>query len=145
MGRIGGFLDFNRKEPGYRPVKKRLKDFEPVELRMEEAEVRAQAARCMDCGTPFCHGCGCPLTNVVPELNHLVYTGRWKEALDLLLETNNFPEFTARVCPALCEASCVLNINDDPVTIRQIEMAIVEKGFEKGYLCPRKPSKRLKK
>lgn len=144
MGRAGGFLDFKRKDPGYRPVKKRLTDYDPVELRMEEAEVRAQAARCMDCGIPFCHGCGCPLSNVIPEWNDLVYTGRWKDALDLLLETNNFPEFTARVCPAPCETSCVLGINDDAVTIRQIEMAIVEKGFEKGYLVPRPPSERLK-
>lgn len=144
MGKPGGFLDFSRKEPGYRPVAKRLKDFAPVELVLEDAEVRAQAARCMDCGTPFCHGCGCPLTNVIPELNDMVYQGRWKEALELLLETNNFPEFTSRICPALCEASCVLGINDQPVTIRQVEMAIVEKGFEKGYLRARPPIVRNK-
>lgn len=139
MGKPGGFMDFRRKEPGYRPVAKRIKDYEPVELRLQDAEVRAQAARCMDCGTPFCHGCGCPLNNVIPELNDFVYQGRWKEALDLLLETNNFPEFTGRICPALCEASCVLNINDEPVTIRQIELAIIEKAFEKGYIRPRIP------
>jgi len=145
MGKVGGFLDFSRKDPGYRAAKKRLADFEPVELRLLDAEVRAQAARCMDCGTPFCHGCGCPLANVVPELNDLIYRGRWKEAADLLLSTNNFPEFTARVCPAPCEASCVLDINDEPVTIRQVEMAIVEKAFEKGYIRPRAPRRRLGK
>jgi glutamate synthase (NADPH/NADH) small chain len=143
MGKPGGFLDFRRKEPGYRPVEERLRDFEPVELRLEEAEIRAQAARCMDCGTPFCHGCGCPLSNIIPEINDLVYQGRWKEALELLLETNNFPEFTARVCPALCEAACVLDINDDPVTIRQIELAVIEKAFEKGYIRAHTPARRF--
>lgn len=142
MGRPGGFMDFRRKDPGYRKVSERLKDYEPVEQRLLDAEVRAQAARCMDCGTPFCHGCGCPLANVVPELNDLVYKGRWKEALELLLSTNNFPEFTARLCPALCEGSCVLDINDAPVTIRQIELTIIEKAFERGYIKPRPPKNR---
>lgn len=143
MGRVGGFLDFNRKEPGYRKVSERLRDYKPVEKQLPEAEIRAQAARCMDCGTPFCHGCGCPLANVVPEVNDYVYQGRWQEALDILLSTNNFPEFTGRLCPALCEPACVLGINDDPVTIRQIELVVIEKGFEKGYMRARPPHKRI--
>ncbi len=145
MGKPGGFLDFHRKDPGYRPVESRLKDYGAVELRLGDAETRAQAARCMDCGTPFCHGCGCPLANIVPELNDCVYHGRWQEALDLLLETNSFPEFTGRICPAPCEAACVLGINDEPVTIRQLELAIIEKGFEKGYLRPMSQQKRINK
>ena len=99
MGKPGGFMEIGRKGPDYRSVDRRLKDFAPVELHLSEEDVREQAARCMDCGTPFCHGCGCPLANVVPELNNLVLAGRWKEALDLLLETNNFPEFTAASVP----------------------------------------------
>jgi glutamate synthase (NADPH/NADH) small chain len=136
-------LDIRREEPGYRSREERLRDFRPVEQRLSEEEVRRQAARCMDCGTPFCHGCGCPLRNVIPELNDLVYRGRWKEALEVLLATNNFPEFTGRVCPALCEAACVAGIHDEPVTIRQVELAIVETAFEKGIIRPRPPSKRL--
>jgi len=143
MGETGGFLKYHRKDPGYRKVDERLKDYEPVELRLLDSEIHAQAARCMDCGTPFCHGCGCPLSNIIPEMTDLVYNNRWQEALDVLLATNNFPEFTARICPALCEASCVLGINDDPVTIRQVELAIIEKGFEKGYLRPRPPATRF--
>lgn len=144
MGETGGFLKYYRKDPGYRKVEDRLKDYAAVELQLLDSEIRAQAARCLDCGTPFCHGCGCPLTNVIPEMTDLVYNNRWQEALDVLLSTSNFPEFTARICPALCEASCVLGINDDPVTIRQVELAIIEKGFEKGYLRPRPPAFRFK-
>ncbi|MEI6971417.1 MAG: glutamate synthase subunit beta, partial [bacterium] len=144
MGKDTGFLEYRRKDPHYRPKDERIKDFAPVELPLMEAETVVQAARCMDCGTPFCHGCGCPLSNVIPELNSLVYEHRWHEAVDLLLSTNNFPEFTSRICPALCEAACVLGINDEPVTVRQIEMAIVEKGFESGYIRPRPPAERLR-
>jgi len=143
MGEAGGFLKYYRKDPGYRKVEERLKDYEPVELRLLDSEIRAQAARCMDCGTPFCHGCGCPLSNVIPELTDLVYNHRWQEALEVLMSTSNFPEFTARICPSLCEASCVLGINDEPVTIRQIELAVIEKAFEKGYLKPRPPAVRF--
>jgi len=143
MGEVGGFLKYYRKDPGYRKVEERIKDYEPVELRLLDSEIRAQAARCMDCGTPFCHGCGCPLSNVIPELTDLVYNHRWQEALEVLMSTSNFPEFTARVCPSLCEASCVLGINDEPVTIRQIELAVIEKAFEKGYLKPRPPAARM--
>lgn len=143
MGKETGFLEYKREHPHYRPKEQRIKDFNPVELKLMDAEAVVQAARCMDCGTPFCHGCGCPLSNVVPELNSLVYEHRWQEAIDLLLSTNNFPEFTSRICPALCEGSCVLGINDEPVAIRQIEMAIVEKGFETGYIRARPPAVRM--
>jgi glutamate synthase (NADPH/NADH) small chain len=142
MGKPTGFLEQDRRDPGYRPVEERTRDFRAVELQLAEEELLAQAARCMDCGVPFCHGCGCPLANQIPELNDLVYRGRWKEALELLLATNNFPEFTGRICPALCEGSCVLGINREPVTIRQIELAIIEKAFELGFLQPRPPAER---
>lgn len=142
MGKQRGFLEFDRMEPGCRDVSVRLKDFDSVELCMFDSDINMQAARCMDCGMPFCHGCGCPLFNVIPELNDLVYNHRWQEAADLLLSTNNFPEFTARVCPALCEKACVLALNDEPVTIRQIELAIIEKAFETGHLRARPPTVR---
>lgn len=142
MGKDGGFLEYGRKDPGYRPKKERLKDYQEVELRPSESELREQAARCMECGVPFCHGCGCPLQNIIPEFNDLVYRERWQEALVMLLETNCFPEFTGRICPAPCETACVLGINDDPVTIRQVELAIIEKGFELGYMKPAPPEER---
>lgn len=142
MGKMTGFMEYARKEPGYRPVDERVRDYEPVELRLSDEEVATQAARCMDCGIPFCHGCGCPLGNLIPEWNDLVYRGRWEEALDLLLSTDNFPEFTGRICPAPCEGSCVLGINKDPVAIRQVELSIIEKGFEQGYVRPRPPKTR---
>ncbi|MBA4387958.1 MAG: glutamate synthase [Verrucomicrobia bacterium] len=131
-----GFLKYGRKEPGYRPKEERVRDFKAVELRLSDDEIRDQARRCMDCGTPFCHGCGCPLSNVAPELNDLVVQQRWADALKLLVSTNPFPEFTGRICPALCEGSCVLGINDKPVSIRQIELAIIEKAFELGLIAP---------
>ena len=143
MGKMTGFMEYARKDPGYRPVDERVHDYQPVELRLTDDDVKTQAARCMDCGIPFCHGCGCPLTNVIPEWNDLVYHGRWKEALDMLLSTDNFPEFTGRICPAPCEGSCVLGINKDPVSIRQVELAIIEKGFEQGYVRPRPPKTRF--
>lgn len=136
MGKPGGFMEQPRQDPGYRPVAERLGDFKAVERSLGEDEVLAQAARCMDCGTPFCHGCGCPLHNLIPEFNEQVYRRRWREALNLLLAVNPFPEFTARICPALCEGSCVLGIHQEPVTIRQIELAIVEKGFAEGWIRP---------
>jgi glutamate synthase (NADPH/NADH) small chain len=143
MGKVGGFLEYNRKIPGYRLKEERLKDFKAVENTLSKEELREQAARCMECGTPFCHASGCPLGNMIPEFNELVYLGLWKEALAVLLSTGGFPEFTGRLCPELCEASCVLGINDDPVTIRQIELAIIETAFDKGYMKPSPPSKRL--
>lgn len=144
MGKVTGFMEFERHDPGYRPVAERVKDFNAVELRPSEAEVREQAARCMDCGTPFCHCSGCPVENVIPEFNEHVYQGRWKEALDILLSKDNFPEFTGRICPAPCEGACVLGINKEPVSIRQIELAIIEKGFELGYMKPEPPAVRRK-
>ena len=143
MANSGGFLENGRKEPRYRPVDERIKDFTAVEIPFMEDTIHVQASRCQECGTPFCHGYGCPLANVVPEMNDLAWQGRWEEALALLLANNPLPEFTGRLCPALCEAACVLAINDDAVTIRQIELAIVEKGFAKGYLHPAPPSERF--
>jgi len=131
-----------RKEPGYRDINERLDDYEEVERILEPAEVIEQAERCMSCGTPFCHGYACPLANIIPETNELIMEDRWEEALELLLSTHPFPEFTARICPALCEGSCVKGINEQPVTIRQIEKMIVEKGFSEGWIKPRPPEKR---
>jgi glutamate synthase (NADPH/NADH) small chain len=142
MGKLTGFMEYERRDPGYRPVEERSRDFRAVELRLTEEEVKRQAARCMDCGVPFCHGCGCPLENVIPEFNEQVYHGRWREALEILLAQDNFPEFTGRICPALCEGSCVLGINREPVAIRQVELAIVEKGFETGLIKPAPPATR---
>ncbi len=139
MGKSTGFMEFNRKEPGYRPKAERLRDHKAVEMQLDEKDLYQQAARCMDCGIPFCHGYGCALSNVIPEFNDLVYRGNWQGALDILLSTNNFPEFTGRLCPATCEAACVSGINSKPVTIRQIELAIIEKGFEQGYIRPSQP------
>ena len=143
MGKVTGFMDYERRDPGYRPVEERRRDYRAVELQLSDEDLLEQAARCMDCGTPFCHGCGCPLLNVIPEFNDHVYHRRWKEALDILLATNNFPEFTGRICPALCEGSCVLGINKEPVAIRQVELAIIEKGFELGYMQPQPPKERF--
>lgn len=131
-----------RKEPGYRDVKERLGDYLEVERLLTEDEIKLQAERCLSCGTPFCHGYACPLANVIPETNELIREGRWKEALEILLSTHPFPEFTARICPSLCEGSCVLAINEEAVTIRQIEKMIIEKGFEEGWVKPRLPQKR---
>lgn len=136
MGKTGGFLKHGRQGPAYRPADERIKDFKAVEIPLMEDTAHVQMARCMECGTPFCHGYGCPLANTIPELNELAWQERWEEALALLLAANPLPEFTGRLCPALCEAACVLAINDDAVTIRQIELAIIEKGFAKGYLQP---------
>ncbi len=142
MGKPSGFLEYARQVPGYRPVEDRRHDWRAVEAPPLDEAMREQAARCMDCGVPFCHGCGCPLANVIPEWNDLVYRGRWREALDLLLLTNPFPEFTGRICPALCEGSCVLGLNREPVAIRCIELAIVEHGFAEGWMAPQPPAVR---
>ena len=120
MGKIGGFLEIERETPSRRPVKERLRDWREYEHKMPEDKLRAQGARCMDCGIPFCHK-GCPLGNIIPDWNDLVYRGRFKDAIARLHMTNNFPEFTGRVCPAPCEEACVLNINSQPVTIKLIE------------------------
>ena len=142
MGNPRGFLDIDRKDPVYRSKKERVLDFNEVEVRLSEKEVQAQAARCMDCGIPFCHGAGCPLANVIPEWNDLVYNGHWEDALKLLLSTNNFPEFTGRICPAPCEAACTVGLDGDAVSIRQIELALVEKGFEQGLISQKQPTQR---
>jgi glutamate synthase (NADPH/NADH) small chain len=146
MGKIGGFLEFERQEPGYRPKEERIRDFRAVEKRLPDKELHQQAARCMACGIPFCHGAGCPIDNIIPEFNDMAYRGKWKEALNILLSTNPFPEFTSRICPAPCEASCVLELsNGKPVTIREIEKAVIETGFERGYMKPRPPAERTGK
>ncbi|HBM15712.1 MAG TPA: glutamate synthase [Lentisphaeria bacterium] len=145
MGKPRGFLDIEYKGAKYRGVEERLRDFSEVEVLLTEEEIHEQAARCMDCGIPFCHGSGCPLGNLIPEFNEYVYRGHWKLALGILLSTNDFPEFTGRVCPALCEASCTAGLNGDPVSIRQIEISLIEKGFREGFIKPYQPKKRTNK
>lgn len=143
MGKTGGFLEYGRKDPGYRPIEERAGDYKAAETRLSKADLGRQAARCMECGTPFCHTSGCPLSNIIPEFNDLVYQDLWEEALHVLLSTCNFPEFTGRLCPAPCEPACVLGINDDPVTIRQVELSIIETAFERDYIRPFSLSKRF--
>jgi glutamate synthase (NADPH/NADH) small chain len=134
-------MEFKRQGPSPRPVGERVKDYEEIYPLMAEEQLRTQAARCMDCGIPFCQGMGCPVENVIPEFNDLIYQNRWREALDVLHSTNNFPEFTGRACPAPCEAACVVAIHDDPVSIKQIELQIIEKGFEQGWVEPQPPTR----
>src|SRR5215470_9065052 len=136
MGKLRGFLEIRRQKSGARPVAERLHDWREFELELPEPELRDQAARCMDCGIPYCHE-GCPLGNLIPEWNDLVYSGRWAEASASLHATNNFPEITGRVCPAPCEASCVLNLTQEPVTIKHIERSIAERSFSEGWVQPR--------
>jgi glutamate synthase (NADPH/NADH) small chain len=140
------FLKVERKDPDYRPVAERIRDFEPVEIPLAGDDVRLQASRCMDCGTPFCHAAqsGCPLANAIPEFNEHVWRGRWDDALDILLHTNCFPEFTGRVCPALCEGACVLGLIRRPVNVCKIEMAIAEYGFRQGRIKANPPRMRRK-
>ena len=145
MGEIRDFLKYKRQEVGHRPVEERIHDFAELDLPLTPDQIHQQAARCMDCGIPFCHGAGCPLKNCIPELNELIYKNKWEQACDLLHSTNNFPEITGRVCPAPCETSCTLAINDEPVLIRHIEFQIVELGFEKGWIKPRPPAKKTDK
>ncbi|MBS1506959.1 MAG: glutamate synthase subunit beta [Bacteroidetes bacterium] len=144
MGKPTGFLEFDRELPKKREVKDRIKDYNEVDAPMSEPIALKQASRCMDCGTPFCHN-GCPLGNIIPEFNDAVYQSNWKLAYEILISTNNFPEFTGRICPAPCEASCVLGINKPPVTIEYIEKSIIEKAFEGGYAAARKPANRTDK
>ncbi|KRB86011.1 glutamate synthase [Sphingomonas sp. Root710] len=135
MGKATGFLEVERKDRGYLKPQDRLKNWNEFVVPMDAQQLRDQAARCMNCGIPFCHN-GCPVNNIIPDWNHLVYESDWKNALEVLHSTNNFPEFTGRVCPAPCEASCTLNIQDSPVTIKSIECAIVDKGWEEGWIVP---------
>lgn len=136
MAKPTGFMDFKRQEVPYRPVDERVKDYLEVNVMLDRETLIEQAARCMDCGVPFCHGAGCPLGNRIPEFNELVYRGKWKEACDVLHSTNNFPEITGRICPALCEAACTLNLDQEPVLVRHVELQIVERGFAEGWIQP---------
>jgi glutamate synthase (NADPH/NADH) small chain len=138
MGELGGFMKIHRIDARKRPVPERVEDFQEFVVLLPQAELREQGARCMDCGIPFCHS-GCPLGNLIPDWNDLVYRDRWRDAIEALHATNNFPEFTGRICPAPCEAACVLDINDDAVTIKQIEQAIVDRAFEEGWVRPEPP------
>ncbi|MDA3900534.1 MAG: glutamate synthase subunit beta [Spirochaetes bacterium] len=144
MGNPRGFLTVKRREGGYRPVEERINDYHEVEVQLDENERKEQASRCMDCGVAFCHW-GCPVGNVMPEWQDAMYRGDWKSAYENLQETNNFPEFTGRVCPALCEASCVLALNDEPVTIRQNEWYVIDKAWELGLVKPQPPKQRTGK
>ncbi|MFQ3291784.1 glutamate synthase subunit beta, partial [Reinekea sp.] len=151
MGNPTGFIDVARQLPEDRDAKERLIDWQEVHEHMSEADIKEQASRCMDCGVPFCMSgksqyapavAGCPVNNLIPEWNDLIYRGRWKEALLRLHKTNNFPEFTGRVCPAPCEGSCVLGINADPVTIKHHEVSIIERGFAEGWVVANPPKQR---
>src|SRR4051794_41178572 len=135
MGKTTGFLEYPRETPQRRPVIERVNDWFEVYQDFPNTKAREQAARCMDCGVPFCHT-GCPLNNFIPDWNDMVWKDRWREAIRTLHATNNFPEFTGRICPAPCEAACVLGINEPPVTIKQIEKTIVDRAFEEGWIHP---------
>ena len=144
MGKPTGFIEIARRERSYAPEKERLKHYDEFTVSLSDPEVRQQGARCMDCGIPYCHD-GCPINNIIPEWNDLVYQGEWRESLRILHSTNNFPEFTGRICPAPCEAACTLNITDQPVTIKTIEVSIVEKGWQEGWIVPRIAKRRTGK
>ncbi len=139
MGSSTGFIDFKRKNYTYKDVDSRIKNYNEFLVLQPEKEIVIQGARCMDCGIPFCHGTGCPVYNLIPEWNDLIYRGKWKEAYARLELTNNLPEITGRICPAPCETACTLSINSSPVTIKQIELAIIEKAFKNGWVVPRPP------
>src|ERR1700741_2556966 len=153
MGKVTGFLEIERHDRKYTPVTERLKHFSEFVVPLSEKETRDQAARCMNCGIPYCHGTGavapgtpgCPVNNQIPDFNDLVYQGHWEEAARNLHSTNNFPEFTGRICPAPCEASCTLNIDDNPVTIKTIECAIVDRAWENGWVKPEPPAQKTGK
>ena len=136
MGKITGFMEIERIEEGYKPVPERLKNYKEFVVGLDDAQANKQAARCMDCGTPFCNS-GCPVNNIIPDFNDLVYSGNWKAAIDTLHSTNNFPEFTGRICPAPCEAACTLNVNDEAVGIKSIEHAIIDRAWHEGWVKPK--------
>ena len=146
MGKVTGFKEIERQDNSYAPVAERIRHYKEFVIPLPEAELRQQGARCMDCGIPYCHN-GCPVNNLIPDWNDLVYEGNWRGALDALHATNNFPEFTGRICPAPCEASCTLNITDNPVTIKNIEAAIIDRGWQEGWIepkiSPRRTGKRV--
>ncbi len=135
MGKITGFLEIERLEEGYKPVADRVKNYKEFVITLDDASAKLQSARCMDCGTPFCNN-GCPVNNIIPDFNELVYQGDWQNAIEVLHSTNNFPEFTGRICPAPCEAACTLNVNDDAVGIKSIEHAIIDKAWSEGWVKP---------
>lgn len=146
MGKVTGFMEFERKTEAYREPASRMLDFKEIYTEHDAAHLQTQGSRCMDCGVPFCQSNeGCPIHNLIPEWNDLVYRGRWRAALDRLHKTNNFPEFTGRVCPAPCEGACVLGITDPAVTIKNIEMAIVDRGYAEGWIIPQPPAERTGK
>jgi len=139
MGKPTGFLEIERKDRGYEPIKERTRHYREFVIPLTEQDVASQGARCMDCGIPFCHE-GCPVNNIIPDWNDLVYRGNWRTAIDVLHSTNNFPEFTGRICPAPCEAACTLNIDDVPVTIKTIECAIIDRAWQEGWVRPQPPA-----
>ena len=144
MGKITGFMEFERIEEGYKPVPERLKHYKEFVIGLTTDQAKTQSARCMDCGTPFCNS-GCPVNNIIPDFNDLVFNNDWQNALTVLHSTNNFPEFTGRICPAPCEAACTLNVNDDAVGIKSIEHAIIDKGWAEGWVKPLPPEKKTGK
>jgi glutamate synthase (NADPH/NADH) small chain len=144
MGKITGFMEFERVEEGYKPVPERLKHYKEFVIGLSPEQAKTQSARCMDCGTPFCNS-GCPVNNIIPDFNDLVFNNDWQNALTVLHSTNNFPEFTGRICPAPCEAACTLNVNDDAVGIKSIEHAIIDRGWAEGWVKPSPPSKKTGK
>jgi glutamate synthase (NADPH/NADH) small chain len=144
MGKITGFMEYERLEEGYAPVAERLKHYKEFVVSLSENDAKVQGARCMDCGTPFCNS-GCPVNNIIPDFNDLVYRGDWRAAIDVLHSTNNFPEFTGRICPAPCEAACTLNVNDDPVGIKSIEHAIIDRAWAEGWVVPQPPARKTGK
>jgi glutamate synthase (NADPH/NADH) small chain len=135
MGKVTGFMEFERVEEGYKPVPERLKHYKEFVIGLDDSQAKQQGARCMDCGTPFCNS-GCPVNNIIPDFNDLVYRGDWRDAITVLHSTNNFPEFTGRICPAPCEAACTLNVNDDAVGIKSIEHAIIDRAWAEGWVQP---------
>ena len=144
MGKITGFMEFERIEEGYEPVANRLKNYKEFVVGLSNEQAKVQAARCMDCGTPFCNS-GCPVNNIIPDFNDLVYQSDWKNAIDVLHSTNNFPEFTGRICPAPCEAACTLNVDGDAVGIKSIEHAIIDRAWENGWVTPQLPTRKTGK
>ena len=141
MGKVTGFIEIERHDRTYKPAADRIRNYEEFVIPLEERDLERQAARCMDCGIPFCSNPnagrgGCPLGNIIPDWNDLAYKGKWREALEVLHSTNNFPEFTGRICRAPCEEACTLNIDDNPVTIKTIECTIVDTGWQKGWIKP---------
>ena len=144
MGKITGFREFKRKEESYTNVKERITHYKEFTIPLDDKEITKQGSRCMDCGIPFCHS-GCPLGNLIPDFNHMVHQGYWQKASWILHSTNNFPEFTGRLCPAPCEKSCVLGIIDKPIAIENIEKIIVERAFKESWIKPQIPKKRTGK